>query len=84
MSDSPAFGSGKGQRRRGIYDKYEVRRRDGRDGPGRDREDQVIFVLDIRHDPYARQAAALYAAAASQEYPELSADLRKLLREVCE
>lgn len=61
----------------GYYEKFEVRRKDGRDQPGGDREGAEYFTLDLTHDPYARAALEAYAAAAGEELPELVADLRE-------
>lgn len=46
---------------RGYYEKFEVRRKDGRDQPGGDREGARYFTLDFIHDPHARIALAAYA-----------------------
>ncbi len=61
---------------RGLYDKFYVARRDGRDHPGGDREGAVYFTLDLTHDPYARIALKAYVEATEARYPELAADLR--------
>ena len=61
---------------RGFYEKYEVRRKDGRDQPGGDREGAAYFTLDLTHDPYARTALQAYADAAADALPDLVADLR--------
>lgn len=61
----------------GFYEKFEVRRKDGRDQPGGDREGAVYFTLDLTHDPFARPALQAYADAAVAELPELVADLRE-------
>lgn len=66
---------------RGLFGKYSVRRTDGRDDAGGDREDARYFVLDYVHDPYARVALGCYAAAVAEEHPELSGDLLRALSE---
>ena len=60
---------------RGLHNKYEVRRTDGRDQPGGDREGSFLFVLDATHDIFARQAIRAYAEACAQRSPQLAADL---------
>lgn len=37
------------------------------------------FVLDISHDPHARNAALAYADSCEPEYPNLAADLRSIV-----
>lgn len=55
-------------RTRGLYAKYDVRRRDGKaKGP--------YFVLAYRTDPHARAALRAYADSCRAEYPALAADL---------
>lgn len=66
----------------GLFGKFNVSRVDGRDQPGGDKEDAVYFVLDIRHDWYAREALRKYATEALVEYPKLAIDLVTLLDEV--
>ena len=63
------------QRAAGVYDKFEVRRRDGRDLPGGDREGSRYFVIDRDHDRFAGPAMRAYAEAARVEYPALARDL---------
>ena len=60
----------------GYYEKFEVRRKDGRDAPGGDRAGAEYFTLDLTHDPFARPALQAYADAAAEELPDLVADLR--------
>lgn len=64
---------------RGLYGKYAVTRL-------ADYEDKhgtcPFFVLDIRHDPFARAAVVAYAEACQREYPFLSQDLYGLLTNV--
>lgn len=66
----------------GLYEKYFVRRNDGRDRAGEDRMDALYFVLDYFHDPYARIALRAYAEACSEEYPLLARDLLTDLEQV--
>jgi hypothetical protein len=59
-----------------LYGKYVVQRTDGRDAPGGDRAGAQYFVLDLTHDPLARQVVLAYAAACEEESPLLARDLR--------
>ena len=67
-------------RGRGLYDKYEVRRRDGSSSPGGEHERCCYYVLDLDHDQYALAALATYAESCSRQYPLLARDLRNILR----
>jgi hypothetical protein len=60
---------------RGLYDKYTVRRNDREDRPGYKHDGCQLFVLDLTHDPHAREAAQTYADTCFAEFPELSRDL---------
>lgn len=60
---------------RGIYQKYEVRRI--HDAKGK-HDSCPFFVLDPRHDPYARVALVAYADECSGEYPQLALELRQM------
>lgn len=64
-----------GDRTRGLYGKFRVRRTDGRDGPGQKHDGCDYFVLDLTHDPHAMSAIRAYAAACRGDYPLLAADL---------
>ena len=59
----------------GVYRKFEVRRTDGRDGPGGDRQDAEYFVLDVVHDKFAKAALLSYSYACRTEYPKLAEDM---------
>lgn len=59
-----------------VFNKFNVRRVDGRDRSGGDREDAKYFVLDVTHDPFARQALIAYANACEETHPQLAADIR--------
>ncbi len=65
---------------KGIYSKYNVSRRDRRDQPGGDREHAHYFVLDLVYDPFAREALKYYAFKCAAEYPELAADLWRMIQ----
>jgi hypothetical protein len=64
---------------RGLYAKYEVWRADGESGPGGKHEKCQFFVLDLDHDPHALPALRAYIASCRQQYPELAADLGRLI-----
>lgn len=63
----------------GLCDKYEVRRRDGRDRPGGDRAGLSLFVLCYERDPDAWASAASYALTAQGRKPALCGDLARAL-----
>jgi hypothetical protein len=60
----------------GLYEKFEVKRRDGTSEPGKKHHGCEYFVLDLTHDKYAADALEAYANACRAEYPELAKDLR--------
>lgn len=62
---------------RGLYQKFNVSRKDGRDAPGGDRGGAEYFTLDLTHDPFARAALRAYADACQDALPELAADIRR-------
>lgn len=66
-----------GDTQRGLYRKYHVERLNDPDGKHRD---CPFFVLDLRHDVYARAALGVYIDACQFEYPQLAEDLADLLR----
>lgn len=68
-----------GDRTRGIYDKFDIERTDGRSGLNEKHEGCEYFVLDLTHDPFAWPALQAYAYACREEYPMLAADLEKKL-----
>jgi len=68
-----------GDKNRGLYGKFEVRRTDGSSEPGGKHHGCEYFVLDITHDPFAVAALAAYANACEADYPLLAADLRAKL-----
>ena len=69
-----------GDPKRGLYDKFNVRRTDGSSEPGGKHEHCSYFVLDFSHDDHAIPALEAYAASCRTEYPLLAADLLKLVR----
>jgi hypothetical protein len=56
----------------GLKHKYNVERVDGKPVG-------FCFVLEPERDPYARSALRHYAIAVSNEHPELTNDLMRLL-----
>jgi hypothetical protein len=64
---------------RGLYGKFTVERTDGRSAPGAKHHGCDYFVLDLTHDPYARDAIRAYAKACATEYPALAHDLERKL-----
>lgn len=62
-----------------LFDKYDVRRNDGRDRQGDKHYGDTYFVLDLNHDPAAMVALAAYAGAVAKSQPELAADLLSLV-----
>ncbi len=65
----------------GLYDKYIIKRTDGRDGPGEKHEWCEYFVLDTSHDPHARRALIAYANSCQHENPELARDIYAIAAE---
>jgi len=62
---------------RGLYRKYDVERIADPIGKHRDCE---YFVLDLDHDPCAREALAAYIKACRPKYPTLAGDLERILK----
>lgn len=60
----------------GLYQKYRVERLND---PDSKHVDCLYFVLDPRHDSFARDALAAYIEACQDKYPALAFDLRGLL-----
>jgi hypothetical protein len=61
---------------RGLYGKYRVERIGGT--PGK-HDGCWYYVLDWEHDKYARPALEAYARACQAEYPDLAADLWRII-----
>jgi hypothetical protein len=64
-----------GDKTRGLYDKFEVKRIDGQSEPGQKHEGCQYFVLDLTHDEFAPYAVMAYAKVCKDKYPELAKDL---------
>lgn len=68
-----------GDRSRGLFNKYVVRRTDGADQHGGKHFGCTHFVLDTTHDPHAIPALRAYAASVREDgYTALADDLDKL------
>lgn len=62
---------------RGLYDKFTVTRKDGRDQPGGDKEGAEYFVLCDSHDPVAAACLEIIADVFAHEgEPDLADALR--------
>lgn len=68
----------------GLYNKFEVYRRDGSDDPGGKHDGCSYFVLDLTHDEFALETAWYYAQACKAKFPLLSEDLSNRVREAYE
>jgi len=66
-------------REKGIFNKFNVTRTDGRDTPGEKHEGDQYFVLNITTDPYAIPALAAYADACQSEYTVLATDIQRMI-----
>lgn len=66
----------------GLFRKFDVRRVDGSDQPGGKHYGCEYFVLDVTHDPYAKDALRAYARACATTHPDLSLDITHMLREM--
>ncbi len=71
-----------GNKNRGLYGKFWVRRTDGRHVPGEKHDGCDYFVLDLTHDPHAIPAIRAYADSCGRDGYELLA--RDLLERVAE
>lgn len=65
----------------GLYRKFNVTRVDGKDKPGEKHHGCRYFVLDIDHDPHARQAIGAYVQSlnAHHEHQGLACSLEHWL-----
>lgn len=66
-------------KQRGVYQKFIVTRADDKSDPGQKHENCFYFVLDCQHDPHALKALEAYRKSCRRDYPELSADLLKII-----
>lgn len=68
-----------GDKDKGIYNKFQVRRTDGQSDIGGKHVNCYHFVLDVNCDPFAAPAIYAYAEACESEYPILASDLRRMV-----
>ena len=69
-----------GNRMKGLYGKFIVKRADGKHRAGQKHDGCEYFVLDLTHDKHAIPAIAAYAQSCRVEYPLLALDLEAKLR----
>lgn len=62
-----------------LFNKYVVKRSDGTDKPGGKHEDCQYFVLDLSHDPFAKNAVRVYAVSCRPTHPILGTALLDLV-----
>jgi len=66
------------EKNKGLYGKYEIRKRDGSDvDPG-----AIYFTLRIDTDKHARAAIRAYVESCREEQPELARDLEEVLKKL--
>lgn len=65
-----------GDKTRGLYGKFLVRRLDGTSRRGGKHHRCAYFVLDLVHDKFAWPAIDAYARACEKDFPKLAHDLR--------
>jgi hypothetical protein len=69
-----------GNKRRGLYHKFNIERTDGTSALGGKHESCDYFVLDLTHDPHAIPAMLAYAKSAKKDgYEELFLDIMRKL-----
>lgn len=59
----------------GLYQKFNVSRRDGGSSRGKKHHGCRYFVIDVEHDQFAKLALRAYADAAAASHPQLAADM---------
>jgi hypothetical protein len=71
-----------GDKSKGLYNKFNVERTDGKSEVGQKHFRCDYFVLDLTgdHDPFALPALKAYAEACKDEYPALYVDLQNKIR----
>jgi hypothetical protein len=62
----------------GLYRKFDVYRKDGKDAPLEKHHGCRYFVLDLDHDPFAPLAMLVYAIACSETHTTLYEDIMKM------
>ena len=60
---------------RGIYEKFTIKRTDGRHRKGEKHHGCRYFVLDLTHDEHAAVALLAYASSCADDFPVLAVDL---------
>lgn len=65
-----------------IYEKFTVRRTDGRDRLGEKHFGCRYFVLDITHDKHAIPALQAYAESCVKESPSLANGILEIIEEI--
>lgn len=75
LSGLPEKDPNRSNQEQGLYQKFNVRRRDGSDTIGGKHEGCDYFVLDLTHDAFALETVWYYALACKAKYPLLSKDL---------
>ena len=68
-----------GNKGKGLYNKFEVRRTDDKSDEGEKHGGCSYFVLDLDCDPFAEDALFAYAKACYDTHPLLSADITEIL-----
>ena len=68
------------EKRTGLYKKYEVKKVDGGNDPGRKHEHCLYFVLDLDHDIHSTKAILTYADSCEEDYPLVAMDLRNIAK----
>lgn len=71
---------GETDREKGLYEKFTVTRNDGSSAAGKKHHNCRYFVLDLDHDPHAVAALKAYAKSCKDSNPQLSKDLKKLIK----
>lgn len=64
------------KRTTGLYNKFQIRRTDGKSEPGQKHADCEYFVLDVTHDKHSHAALLAYADSCEAEFPLLARDIR--------
>ena len=71
-------------KRRGLYNKFDVERTDGGSEPGEKHQGCEYFVLDLDHDRHALPAIQAYADSCKAEYPKLAVDILRRAGELAQ
>lgn len=62
-------------KKRGLYNKFIIKRTDGQSAPGKKHHGCEYFILDLTHDTHAYAAILAYAESCKEDYPLLAQDL---------